>query len=625
MAEAATSRAQEDGQTVLANLRNLCSLDGDEKQFWGLFLSNIAALCRSSVVLLIVLTKEGWVVQEEYYGSEAFKPEKETFLAPVLHLAERAHEKGFAYERLDPSLARDILPYALLARVDVADTYEKAVIFLIADRRSPQQFNDIVVRTQLVGDIPAHYFIGRRRVGDTTESRTNQLLIHALEVAGKVMSKDKFQLACMTLVNELSYRFNCSRVSIGWRNGHYIRTAAISHIEDFKKQTQAVRALEDVFEEAGEQNEMIVYPPVNKTFVVDRVHQKHCRNLNLLQAASLPGQTGGGEVAAVVTCETQEAPLTVYELDALQLIVHQVVPWLAVLHDRDRWIGARFVHFLRELAGKWLGVEHSLMKLTGIVFSVVFAYLFFGEWDYRVEGSATLRTDSVSYISAPYDGMISDVLVHEGDEVKGGSLLLKLDVREIVLREAQGAADIVRYQREVEKSRATDDLADMKIAQSKIEEAQAGLEKVRYYLRQAGIKAPHDGVVVEGDSRKLLGSPVSKGDILLKIATVADMYVHVRISERDIDLISRSIGGKLILLSRPTQTFSLILDKLIPMAEVDSREGNVFILKAMIDDPPQGWWRPGMSGMVKIDAGRRKIIWILTHRLTDFIRMYFWW
>jgi hypothetical protein len=37
------------------------------------------------------------------------------------------------------------------------------------------------------------------------------------------------------------------------------------------------------------------------------------------------------------------------------------------------------------------------------------------------------------------------------------------------------------------------------------------------------------------------------------------------------------------------------------------------------------WWRPGMSGIAKLDVGRRRIIWIATHRTIDFFQMLMWW
>jgi multidrug efflux pump subunit AcrA (membrane-fusion protein) len=99
------------------------------------------------------------------------------------------------------------------------------------------------------------------------------------------------------------------------------------------------------------------------------------------------------------------------------------------------------------------------------------------------------------------------VLFREGDEVKKGALLVKLDTQELLLRESVEAADVIRYTREAEKNLANEALADMKIAQSRVQEAKAGLDRVRFHLGQANITAPFDGIIIEGDNRKLLSSP----------------------------------------------------------------------------------------------------------------------
>ena len=39
---------------------------------------------------------------------------------------------------------------------------------------------------------------------------------------------------------------------------------------------------------------------------------------------------------------------------------------------------------------------------------------------------------------------------------------------------------------------------------------------------------------------------------------------------------------------------------------------------------PTAILRPGMEGVGKIDAGRRKQIWIWTHKISSWLRMFFW-
>jgi hypothetical protein len=61
-----------------------------------------------------------------------------------------------------------------------------------------------------------------------------------------------------------------------------------------------------------------------------------------------------------------------------------------------------------------------------------------------------------------------------------------------------------------------------------------------------------------------------------------------------------------------------------PMA-VPKEKGNVFIIHASFPDGVQPWWRPGMTGVAKLDIGRRKFIWVLAHRTVDFLRLRLWW
>jgi hypothetical protein len=61
------------------------------------------------------------------------------------------------------------------------------------------------------------------------------------------------------------------------------------------------------------------------------------------------------------------------------------------------------------------------------------------------------------------------------------------------------------------------------------------------------------------------------------------------------------------------------------MANVDSQNGNIFILKVVFIDPVQEWMRPGMSGVAKVKIEDRTILWILTHKISDFLHMHIWW
>jgi len=63
----------------------------------------------------------------------------------------------------------------------------------------------------------------------------------------------------------------------------------------------------------------------------------------------------------------------------------------------------------------------------------------------------------------------------------------------------------------------------------------------------------------------------------------------------------------------------------IPVAQVKPQAGNLFMVRARLLEAPEGWWRPGMTGLARIDAGDQNILWLLTRRAIDAIRMKLWW
>jgi len=109
----------------------------------------------------------------------------------------------------------------------------------------------------------------------------------------------------------------------------------------------------------------------------------------------------------------------------------------------------------------------------------------------------------------------------------------------------------------------------------------------------------------------------------MKVPRLADLYVQVRISEKDIDEIRADAVGQFAFASRPEEKFDLGVDRIEPAAIPEDKD-NVFQIRCQITDEVLEWWRPGMTGVAKIDAGHRPPIYLMTHRLIDFLRMKLW-
>jgi multidrug resistance efflux pump len=466
-----------------------------------------------------------------------------------------------------------------------------------------------------------------------TSSNEQELILlkHRIELFEKTLSLnvllnevDRFQAAVMTLCNEIASKFQTSRVSLGWLEKKYIRIQGMSHVEHFEPKMGAVQALETAMEETLDQNEEIVFPAPfdNQWHAIIKAHERYVRQFGAAYIVSIPLRVNENPVA-ILTCE-RATLFSSDEVRCLRMICDQVIRRLFDLKQSDRWFGARFASWCRNKLSVVFGIEHTFAKMITLLFIVLISYVFIGYHMYRIKAPCILKTDELAYVQAPFNGYISNVESQIGDFVQKGELLLELDTRDLHLKEAEIIADIHQFTRAEEKARSQDYLADMRIAQARLERSKIELKRILYLLDQAQVRAPFEGIVVQGERQKLLSAPVREGDILYKIAQLKNYYIQFDIEEQDIHEIEIGHSGKISFISRPDLKFPVQITQISNIAQVKDKK-NIFEVKASLQGVPQKWWRAGMSGVGKIDIGHRRIIWIFTHRTLDYFYLHYWW
>lgn len=446
----------------------------------------------------------------------------------------------------------------------------------------------------------------------------------ALEVLAATNVHTRFLSVSMALVNELAARHRCSRVSLGWRDGAVIRVKAVSGTDKFERRMEVVQRLEAAMEEAAEQDEELSWPAWPETDAVLRDHEVYAARELVPALLSVPVRVAG-EVRGVLTLErgTEAGLFTEADALALRVVADQVARRLDDLNRNDRWFGARWATETREWLGNFLGPKQTWLKTAAIAGVVVAGFSLLVPLPYRVNANFIVRADELLHLPAPYEGYLGAVSVRPGDLVRKGDLLLKLDTSDLLVERAAAAAERQRFASEAEKAEADKKLADLRAARAALAQAQARLDLVDYRLARAEMRAPFDGVVVEGDLRERIGAPVKIGDVLMKVSKLEGLYVEMRVPERDVDLIAGSRSAEVAFTTRPEDTFDVAVERIEPAAQVE-REGSVFVVTGKLAQGAE-WLRPGMSGVAKLESERRTLAWIATHRLVDFLRLKLWW
>ncbi|UPY37837.1 efflux RND transporter periplasmic adaptor subunit [Sediminicoccus sp. KRV36] len=441
------------------------------------------------------------------------------------------------------------------------------------------------------------------------------------ETLWRVLEAERFDQASLVFANELCERFGCEQVSLLWQKRAGLRLSAVSHGDKLDRRTELTELLEDAGQEALTQWQEVAWPTEGGGA---RAHQAYAEAVRPGHLLSLPLVIGDQGVGAVVL-ERRPAAFSQSEQWALRLLCDQMARPLRDLHRQAAPLWRRlprevFRSLPRRLSattrpGRWLAGGLALAALLLLALPV----------PYRIHAPVEIRTDRIAFVGAPFDGYIESSAVTLGSTVRAGAPLFALATQELQLERVSHLADIAQYVREAEKRLAAGQLVEMRIAEAQVAQTQARLDQVEYRLRSAAVVAPSDGIVVEGEPGKSLGGAVRRGEMVVKVAALAGLFAQLAVDERDIHRLREGMTTEVTLTADPHTAWHMRVTRVIPAAAV--KDGvNTFPVRAEAeaDALPPDWWRPGMSGVARINAGHRSLGWIISHRLVDYLRLALW-
>jgi multidrug resistance efflux pump len=225
-------------------------------------------------------------------------------------------------------------------------------------------------------------------------------------------------------------------------------------------------------------------------------------------------------------------------------------------------------------------------------------------------------------ITAPEEGYIKDAPARPGDLVSAKQTLATLDDRDLKLEKLKWSGKQKQITKEYREALAGRDRSQIGILRTQLDQARAQLEILEKKLERTVISAPIGGVIVSGDFTRALGSPVERGQIMYKVSPLDHYRVLLDVDESDVAELSVGMKGELTLSAAAEDTFEIVVDKITPVSEAGDG-ANYFQVEASLVETPQ-FLRPGMQGVSKIAIGERRLIWVWTHKLVDWLRLKLW-
>jgi len=243
---------------------------------------------------------------------------------------------------------------------------------------------------------------------------------------------------------------------------------------------------------------------------------------------------------------------------------------------------------------------------------------------FRVMVSATGIVQPINRIEikSKASGRIDVIPVEEGDFVRKGALICRLDQTDVQAEVDQAQADLDiaeaelkqaentynRRQKLFEKNLISEEELDQTIlqlatAKGKMVRAQTSLSQAETRLSETVVTAPSDGVILQKfvEAGQIIASGinnVSGGSPIADIADMSKVYIEAGIDEIDVGKISIGQDAVVIAEAYPRQEFHGKIIRIAPEARV---EQNVTLFDVIIEVAnPEAKLKSGMNANVEI-------------------------
>lgn len=504
-----------------------------------------------------------------------------------------------------------------------------AVVTLLIEPRSKQAVQSTLAMAEVLTGYVVTHSLRQELKRNTTQSLSLQI---ATQLIASINSAPNFKGAGLQLTNELARHFKCDRAAIGLVRADAVRVEFLSDTEQFDRRMAMVQKLQAAMDECLDQEQPVMHPaPPADTDVllsqaITHAHRELAASDAGLQVVSVPLRDGD-EIVGVLLLEaraTKGAAFDSRSVELLQATMDLVTPVLKVRRSDDRHLPARAGQSAIN-AGKWVvGARNTGWKIAGVAVLATCLFVTFFHTTYRIGAVAEIQPVTRRYITAPFEGILRAVPVgiEPGTRVEAGQVLAELDTVDLILQREEAAARLDQAEKAASAGMKDGKTAEVQKALATAEGARATRDLYQSRIDRSRIVAPIAGTIIAGQLKDKLGASLKTGDELFQIAPLDDLDAVARVDESDIGLIAEGGGGLIATRARPDLDFPVTIQRIVPLAE--PREGkNQFQVRVKLDRPA-AWMRPGMEGVVKLDAGERSLLWIGSRRVIDAVRLWLW-
>lgn len=218
-------------------------------------------------------------------------------------------------------------------------------------------------------------------------------------------------------------------------------------------------------------------------------------------------------------------------------------------------------------------------------------------------GTAPLEASVEAQVVAKTSGVALNVLVAEGERVRAGQTLVRLDSDRARLQVAQSSAQLGKLRNQFERAQKL--AAEQLIAASDYDQirydlanAQAANRIANLELSYADVKSPIDGVVASVPPKA--GNFIQINTPIVRVVDISVLEATLNVPERELATMTTGLPVSLAVDALPGKAFRGVVERISPV--VDAGSGTFRVIARFESD---GVLQAGMFGRISIDYDQR--------------------
>jgi RND family efflux transporter MFP subunit len=447
--------------------------------------------------------------------------------------------------------------------------------------------------------------------------RKVEVLEALVKVSGEITSTLDIDRVLQAVVNEPGTVIHYERAAIALEQRGRLQIRAVTGAVKINPQDPDIVRLQSLLEWASLSTESMLITQHGDEVDGDReetqskfrayFEQSNMRGFHAVPLADDDGRVG------ILSFESSDPDfLNPAYLEMIKVLAGQAT---VALRNASLYREVPFIDLLEPILArkrKFLALEKGRRMLLVGGAALVLVFLAAFPLPLRVDGPAIVAPAHTAHVQPEVAGMVQSVTVREGDTVRQGSILAKLDDWQYrtALSAAQSKYDTAVSQ--MNRALASNDGTEAGIQRVQADYWGAEVGRAQERLDRTALRAPLDGRIATPHIEDLVGRSLNAGDTFADVVDTSHASVDIAIDEVDLMRLHSGENAAVKLEGIPSRTFHALVTVVSPKAELQGNE-RYFFARVLVPNE-NGLIRSGMQGRGKVSTGWAPTGWVLFRR-----------